>query len=151
MGFSATSKRVLLVEDDEPSRSALRIALEQAGFEVRVAADGGEGMTIVPSFQPDVIVLDLVLPILNGFDTATLLKSDSATAAIPIVAVTASWLGSEAYRLREIGFDGALRKPFTSDALVDELHKVLKQGASLSDATLDNFTIRAETHPPSTA
>jgi CheY-like chemotaxis protein len=126
MGFTASSQRVLLVEDDEQSRSALQLILEDAGFEVRVAADGGEGITLVPAFQPDVIVLDLVLPGLNGFDAAKLLKGDSATSTIPLVAVTASWLGSESGRLRQIGFDGALRKPFTGDALVNEVRKVLQ-------------------------
>src|SRR5690606_18470563 len=125
MDFIASSRRVLLVEDDDQSRYAFQMILEQAGFEVRAAADGGEGITLVPSFQPDVIVLDLVLPGLNGFDAATLLKSDSATSTIPLVAVTASWLGSESGRLRQIGFDAALRKPFTADALVNELRKVL--------------------------
>ncbi len=126
MGFATDSQRVLLVEDDERSRVALRQILEQEGFVVQVAADGDEGMDLVPSFRPDVIVLDLVLPGLNGFDTADLLKSDAETSEIPLVAVTASWLGSEVGRLREIGFASALRKPFSAEALIQELRKLVR-------------------------
>lgn len=125
MGAIHATQRVLLVEDDEPSRHALQVVLEQEGFVVQVAADGDEGVNLVPSFHPDVIVLDLVLPGLNGFDAAGVLKHDHATSAIPLVAVTASWLGSEAARLREVGFSGALRKPFAAERLVDELRKLL--------------------------
>ena len=117
--------RVLLVEDDDQSRDALQLILEQEGFDVQVARDGDEGVNLASSFLPDVIILDLVLPRLNGFDAATLLKSEPTTSGIPLVAVTASWLGSEGTRLRQIGFDAALRKPFTATALIDELRKVL--------------------------
>lgn len=126
MGFTTDGQRVLLVEDDERSRVALRQILEQEGFVVEVAGDGGEGVGLASSFRPDVIVLDLVLPGLNGFDTADLLKSDSETAEIPLVAVTASWLGSEIGRLREIGFAAALRKPFSAEVLVQELRKLIR-------------------------
>jgi CheY-like chemotaxis protein len=121
----ATTHRVLLVEDDDQSRNALQTILRDEGFDVAVASDGDEGLSLVSSFQPDVIVLDLVLPRMNGFDAASVLKSDSATATIPLLAVTASWLGSESSRLRAIGFAGALRKPFPATALIDELKKLL--------------------------
>src|SRR5690606_31558905 len=126
MGFTTDTQRVLLVEDDERSRVALRQILEQEGFVVQVASDGDEGMELVPSFRPDVIVLDLVLPGLNGFDAADLLKRDAETSAIPLVAVTASWLGSDVGRLRQIGFASALRKPFTAEALIQELRKLVR-------------------------
>jgi CheY-like chemotaxis protein len=125
MGFTTDGQRVLLVEDDERSRAALRQILEQEGFVVQVAGDGDEGVGLVPTFRPDVIVLDLVLPGLNGFDTADVLKSDAETSQIPLVAVTASWLGSEVARLRGIGFATALRKPFAAEALIQELRKLI--------------------------
>jgi len=127
---SDSPQKVLVVEDDDHSRDALRSVLVCEGYDVRVASDGGEGLAIVYTYRPDVIVLDLVLPGINGFDTAAALKSDSSTARIPIVAVTASWLGSESERLRWIGFDGALRKPFPGTALVHELNRVLENRTS---------------------
>jgi CheY-like chemotaxis protein len=72
-----------------------------------------------------VVVMDLVLPEINGLDAATLLKADEATARIPLIAVTASWLGSDGERLRRVGFEGALRKPFPPGALVKELRRLL--------------------------
>jgi CheY-like chemotaxis protein len=132
--FHPAPRKVLLVEDDESSRTALQVILEEEGFEVRSAGDGDEGITLVGSFRPDVIVLDLVLPGTNGFDAATHLKSDSTTSAIPLVAVTASWLGSESGLLRQIGFDSALRKPFSPAALVDELNRLLGDSAAVLSA-----------------
>jgi len=130
MSQSDSTQKVLVVEDDNHCRDALRLVLECEGFDVRVASDGGEGLAIVYSYCPHAIVLDLVLPGINGFDTAAALKSDSSTARIPIVAVTASWLGSESERLRQIGFDGALRKPFPGIALIHELNRVLENRKS---------------------
>lgn len=122
---SSLTRRVLLIEDDEQVRSALQQFLIEDGFDVRTARDGREGMDLVRSFQPDVIVLDLVLPNLNGFDTAAILKAGDDTAEIPLIAVTASWLGSEGTRLQQIGFVSALRKPFPASALGAELRRVL--------------------------
>lgn len=118
-------RRVLLVEDDPPSREALRTVLEEEGFEVEVARDGAEGVELVHSFRPDVVILDLVMPGLSGFDAAHILKEDVETASIPLLAVTASWLGSANGRLEQIGFSGALRKPFPPAALVGEVRKIL--------------------------
>jgi CheY-like chemotaxis protein len=119
------TRRILLVEDDDEIRSALRYLLEREGFEVEVAVNGREGIELARSGLPDVIVMDLVLPEMNGFDAALTLRSEECTAAIPLVAVTASWLGSELHRLKAIGFDGALRKPFSSDDLLKELDRHL--------------------------
>lgn len=93
---------------------------------MEVAADGHIGIELARAFRPHVVLLDLVLPGLNGFDAATLLKRDEETEDIPLVAVTASWLGSEAERLRGFGFEGALRKPFGVEPLLEELEKVLR-------------------------
>jgi CheY-like chemotaxis protein len=125
MNAASTSQRVLLIEDDENSRRTLRMVLEEEGFVVQVAADGQEGVELVPSFCPDVVILDLALPRLNGFDAADALKQNTSTSGIPLVAVTASWLGSESALLREFGFVTALRKPIAAERLVEELRKIL--------------------------
>jgi CheY-like chemotaxis protein len=126
MTRTAPAPRVLLVEDDPAARTALKEALQEEGYQVEVAGDGGEGIRRVSEFRPDVILMDLVLPGLNGFDAAVLLKNQPTTSGIPLLAVTASWLGSDGSRLQRIGFDGALRKPFSLHALLTELRRVLR-------------------------
>lgn len=130
MRSPVASRRILLVEDDDNSRSALQALLEEEGFRVAAARDGGEGMELVPTFRPDAIILDLALPGLNGFDTAQLLKADADTSGIPLIAVTASWLGAEGERLRRIGFASAFRKPLRPSDLLAELDRVIQ----ISDA-----------------
>lgn len=121
-----TARRILLVEDDDHSRTALQQLLEQEGFNVLSARDGTEGIDLVPTFQPDAIILDLALPGINGFDAAELLKADEGTSTIPLIAVTASWLGAEGERLRGIGFVSAFRKPFDLADLLTELDRVTR-------------------------
>jgi CheY-like chemotaxis protein len=119
------TRRILLVEDDDEIRCALQELLEREGFDVEVAANGRDGIHLARAILPDVIVMDLVLPEVNGLDAAVTLRSEGPTAGIPLIAVTASWLGSEVHRLQAIGFDGALRKPFSSEALLAELERHL--------------------------
>jgi CheY-like chemotaxis protein len=120
-----SKRRVLLVEDDDQSRIALQDILIQEGFDVEAARDGGEGIELVASYRPDIIILDLALPGINGFEAAQWLKSRRETSGIPLMAVTASWLGADRARLRRIGFSAALRKPFAPNLLVEELQKLL--------------------------
>jgi CheY-like chemotaxis protein len=119
------ANRVLIVEDDEQISHALKALLEAEGYLVTTAADGAAGIDLARALRPDVVVMDLVLPEINGLDAATLLKADEATARIPLIAVTASWLGSDGERLRRAGFEGALRKPFPPEALAKELSRLL--------------------------
>ncbi len=124
MRSPTVARRVLLIDDDARTCEALQRCLEQEGFEVVSAGDGSEGIDLIPSFRPDAIVLDLVLPGLNGFDTAVLLKGDAQTSAIPLIALTASWLGAEGERLRRIGFSSAFRKPIHLPELLAELDRL---------------------------
>lgn len=117
--------RVLVVEDEEQSRSALQALLEEEGYDVAVAGDGEGVVPLARDFKPDVVVLDLVLPRVDGFAVARRMKRDAATAGIPLLAVTASWLGADGARLRSVGFDAALRKPFEAVAFLDELVRLL--------------------------
>lgn len=122
----------MLVEDDPNSRAALREYLEDAGYVVDVATDGSEVAARVAAQRPSAVVIDLVLPGVNGLDLARLLRSDPATADLPLIAVTASWLGSKPDWLQEIGFNRALRKPFSADRLLDALKQVLLAPKSIA-------------------
>jgi CheY-like chemotaxis protein len=123
--LAAIPLKILVVEDEASSRLALRDLLVEEGFEVSTAEDGAEGIALARDIHPDLVFLDLVLPNVNGFEAASVLKHDDSTADIPIVAVTASWLGGEGDRLLGAGFDAALRKPFGHDELLGTLRRLI--------------------------
>jgi CheY-like chemotaxis protein len=128
MQTQENGRRVLVVEDDMDGGVALKHLLESEGYIVELAGDGGEAMELARRFRPDLILLDLVLPRVNGFDTATLLKREPATEAIPIVAVTASWIATQVAALQELGFETALRKPIPPDALIELVSRLTVSG-----------------------
>lgn len=119
--------RILIVDDDASIRIGLSQILVSEGFEVNTAADADRVCDVVESVDPDLILLDLVLPGVNGFDAIDTLKSHDGTAAIPVIAMTASWLGSQFERLESLGFSAALRKPFSGSTLCRKIREV--QGA----------------------
>lgn len=131
--------RVLVVEDDVHSQAALRSILEEEGFVVAVSGDGREVPGLARDFSPDLIVMDLVLPGMNGIDAVAVLKRDATLSAIPVLAITASWLGSDSLRLRQAGFDGALRKPFAGPALLDAIRRLLEA----EPVVAENFLTRS--------
>jgi CheY-like chemotaxis protein len=107
---------VLLVDDDEDSRFLYAHHLtEAAGFRVAEAADGREGVERAVTLRPDVIVLDLSLPDIDGWEALRVLKSDERTRAIPVLALTGATLPPS--KPREAGFSAVLRKPCLPDDL----------------------------------
>lgn len=88
-------RRILLVEDNEMNRDAISRLLERRGFIVLTAADGAEGVRRCQEERPDLVLMDLGLPILDGFEATRCIKADPATAAIPVVALTARALTSD--------------------------------------------------------
>jgi CheY-like chemotaxis protein len=85
----ADKKKILLVDDDPDFVEAVRVIVESGGYEVRVAYDGQEGLEAVAEEKPDLIVLDVMMPVMNGHATCARLKADKATASIPIILLTA--------------------------------------------------------------
>lgn len=88
-------RRILLVEDNEMNRDAISRLLERRGFVVLTAADGEEGVRRCREELPDLVLMDLGLPVLDGFEATRRIKADPATAAIPVVALTARALTSD--------------------------------------------------------
>lgn len=82
-------KKVLLVDDDPDFVEAVKVIVENGGYEVRVAYDGQEGLEAVAEERPDIIVLDVMMPVMNGHEACAKLKSDEKTADIPIILLTA--------------------------------------------------------------
>jgi CheY-like chemotaxis protein len=118
-------RAVLVVEDDAAVRMAMRLLLEPEGYQVLEAANGQEAITLAVDAHPDLILMDLALPGLNGLDAATHLGMLPETARIPVIAVTASWLGSQTAIMREVGFQATLSKPFKSGQLLAEIRRAL--------------------------
>jgi two-component system alkaline phosphatase synthesis response regulator PhoP len=85
----ADKKKILLVDDDPDFVEAVRVIVESGGYEVRVAYDGQEGLEAVAAEKPDLIVLDVMMPVMNGHAACARLKADKATASIPIILLTA--------------------------------------------------------------
>jgi CheY-like chemotaxis protein len=107
--------RVLIVEDDPPSLRLLAAVLEAEGCEVRSTRSAEEALEALPSFRPNVAVIDLILPLASGLLLAERLKADPATSELPLIAVTA-FNGPEAERAaRSAGFSLYVRKPIDPD------------------------------------
>lgn len=85
----ADKKLILLVDDDPDFVEAVRVIVENGGYEVEVAYDGKEGLEAVAARKPDLIVLDVMMPVMNGHEACAKLKGDEATASIPIILLTA--------------------------------------------------------------
>lgn len=117
--------RVLLVEDNEASRDMLCRRLSRQGFEVEAAADGAVAIELCRSLRPDIVLLDLSLPVIDGWTVAGMLKADPATAAIPLVALTAHAMVGDRERALAAGCDAYATKPVELDALLETMASLL--------------------------
>ncbi len=118
-------KRILIVEDKATSRELLRTVLEKQGYAVTEAADGEEALQRARMEAPDLILLDLQMPILNGYNVLSELRREDRFATIPIVAVTASAMHGDREKALAAGFDGYLTKPLALSDLRNEIRRLL--------------------------
>jgi len=108
-----TAKRILIVEDTEDNRQIMRDLLTSAGFEVVEAHDGQAAVTTAGMLKPDLILMDIQLPVLDGYEAARLIKADPALRHIPIIAVTSYALSGDEEKARAAGCSGYIAKPFS--------------------------------------
>ncbi|MEM8998900.1 MAG: response regulator [Bacteroidota bacterium] len=118
---------ILVVDDDTPIRSLLRQELSHAGYHVREAANGKTALDMVRVNKPDLIILDVMMPEINGFDVAAVLKNDPATMDIPIIILS---IVQDKERGLRIGVDRYLTKPIDTDLLFQEVDELIEQGVS---------------------
>ncbi|MEW6481892.1 MAG: response regulator [bacterium] len=111
-------KSILLVEDEEDLVETERIFLSEAGYEVDVAYDGLEAMEKVYEKRYDLILLDITIPEMNGYQVCRMLKNDPSYKDIPVVMLTAKTLKADKFRGKETGSDEYLTKPYTPDELL---------------------------------
>jgi len=118
--------KILLVEDNEMNRDMLSRRLVRRGFEVVMAVDGEQGVHMAASDAPDLILLDMSLPVLSGWDAAQKLKADPATQEIPIIALTAHAMGGDREKALEAGCDEYDTKPVEFKRLLEKMNQFLK-------------------------
>ena len=117
--------KILIVEDNFDNLTLVRLLLEREGFQVITAFDGQEGMKIARSEKPDLIALDLDMPVMDGWEFLRQAKSDPDIQDIPVVVVTAHLMPGERNRVLEAGGAGYVSKPFKVKDLVNEIQKNL--------------------------
>lgn len=113
--------RILLVEDDEASRELATFLLEHAGYRVSIAHDGAQGVQIALDERPDLVISDLQMPRVNGFELARRLLDDPQWRRVPLVAVSAFSMRGDRETALAAGFDGYLAKPITPETFVQEI------------------------------
>jgi len=119
-------KRILIVEDNEMNRDVLCRRLARHGFEVLEATDGLVGLTIAQSEQPDLILMDLAMPEIDGWECARLLKSQPSTRSIPIIALSAHAMLGERQRALDAGCDEFDTKPLDFAGLLEKMERLLQ-------------------------
>ena len=118
-------KRILIVEDNELNRDVLSRRLTRRGFDVLIAFDGLEGLEMAHQHTPDLILLDLGLPEIDGWECARRLKADAATGAIPIIALSAHAMTGDRQRALEAGCDEFGTKPIDFPGLIKKVDRFL--------------------------
>jgi len=117
--------KVLIMEDDDDTQGMVRFLLEYKGYEVLVAKDGKHGLEIAHNEKPDLILLDLAMPEMDGWSVAHRLKGDPVTKAIPVIAVTAYTMSSDRRMALNAGCDGFIAKPMNVPEFIAEIEKFL--------------------------
>ena len=129
---------ILVVEDNELSRDMLTRRLQLRGYTVTAVADGTEAVALAPQLQPDIILMDMSLPIMDGWQATRFLKSAAATDRIPVIALTAHAMASDELRCREAGCDGFETKPIDLARLCSTIEGMIwgQHAASAADGGL---------------
>jgi DNA-binding response OmpR family regulator len=113
------------VDDEEDIRAVLQARFETAGFQVRTASNGMEALERIRSNPPDLVVLDLMLPDIDGFGVCALVKRDQRLSRIPIILLTARYQPRDRLTAAALGADAYLNKPFSADELLAEVHRLI--------------------------
>jgi diguanylate cyclase (GGDEF)-like protein len=123
----AAPTRVLIVDDDEDIRAYLEVTLELAKFEVLQAADGTRALEVARAERPDLIVLDVMMPGLDGLEVLRRLRADARTNHVPVILLTARVQADDTVEGLEGGADDYVTKPFDADVLVARIHSALRR------------------------
>jgi two-component system cell cycle response regulator DivK len=122
--------KILLVEDHEMNRDMLARRLGRRGYAVVIAVDGQEGVDLARTELPDVILMDMSLPVLDGWEATRILKSDAATRQIPVMGLTAHAMSGDREKCLEAGCDEYGTKPVDFADLIEKIKKLTEASAS---------------------
>ena len=117
---------MLVVDDDEVIRQLISVNLELEGFEVHTAVDGQDCLDTIKNVEPDVVTLDVMMPRLDGWETATRLREDPSLASVRVVLLSARAQEADLERGQRIGVDAYLTKPFDPDDLVATVRRLIE-------------------------
>ena len=120
------SKRILVVEDQEDNRQIMRDLLASAGYELIEAHDGAQGVALAAQHKPDLILMDIQLPVLDGYEATRRIKAQPDLKAIPIIAVTSYALSGDDQKAFAAGCNGYVTKPFSPRALLAKIREHLE-------------------------
>ena len=123
-------KKILLVEDNEMNRDMLSRRLARKGYEVSIAVDGRQGVEMAQSAAPDLILMDMSLPVLDGWEATRQLKNADATRHIPVIALTAHAMSGDRERALEAGCDDYDTKPIELTRLLEKIEAMLNRAAA---------------------
>ena len=117
------SKRILVVEDQEDNRRILHDLLTSAGYKIIEAVTGDEGVALAGAHVPDLILMDIQLPVMDGYEAMRRIKADSALRQIPIIAVTSYALSGDDLKAQQAGCDAYVSKPFSPRLLLSKIRE----------------------------
>lgn len=118
--------KILLIEDNEQNRYLATFLLEKLGHQIVAAADGPEGIKLAGQIQPDLILLDIQLPVMDGYAVARALRQNPALEEVPIVAVTSYAMVGDRERVLAAGCTGYIEKPINPETFASEIEQYLK-------------------------
>jgi two-component system, cell cycle response regulator DivK len=118
-------KKVLLVEDNEMNRDMLSRRLIRRGFEVIFAIDGQQGLDLAKSERPDIILMDMSLPVIDGWEATRRVKADDTTRSVPVIGLTAHAMSGDREKALEAGCDDYDTKPVELERLIGKIEKLI--------------------------
>ena len=119
------TKRILMVEDTEDNRQIIRDLIGSVGYDLLEAEDGAAGVAMAAEHKPDLILMDIQLPVLDGYEATRRIKADPALRHIPIIAVTSYALAGDEAKASSAGCDGYVAKPFSPRQLLAKINALL--------------------------
>jgi two-component system cell cycle response regulator DivK len=120
-------KRILVVEDMLDNRHIMRDLLTSAGYEVIEAIDGAAGVAAALAHRPDLVLMDIQLPVLDGYEATRRIRANPETSGIPVIAVTSYALSGDEAKALEAGCDGYVAKPFSPRQLLAKVREILPE------------------------
>jgi two-component system cell cycle response regulator len=121
---------ILVIDDNQDNRDLVEYLLRARGHSPRIATGGSEGVTMALAEPPDLILLDIRMPEMDGYDVVAALRAASALTHTRVVAITASAMAEDRKRITDAGFDGYIQKPIEPEAFVDQIEKFLPHVAA---------------------